>query len=192
MYQLSLLNTLLKDYKLWTIKLTSSSNSIKNNILQTDQTGAMEQKIMSIGISMGFVYLCTSIVGLFGVYTGGFLAGVILFAIGWFLSKIINIKLFGTPRKEEDLKDDEKALFAQLQTIQNRHISIRDNMKKNSITVHFTEYPILKKEFTETLFMLENYNTKHLAFKYRASHKIVVSQYNQRIKKFHLIYAHKK
>jgi hypothetical protein len=191
MYQISLLNQLLKEYKLWTLKLQSASKNIENNILQKDTSSKFEEKIMSIGIASIFIWIVTGIAGLFGVASGGFLVGVILFAIGWLLSKLITKVVFGTPRKIQDLSDDEKELLESIKKVLKTHIDIRDKINKNTIVVNFTNYVNLKKEFDNLIYELENFNAIHLALKYRYKHKFIVSRYKIEVDKFNKIYAHK-
>lgn len=191
MYQLELINKLLSQYKLFTVKLKSSSTNIKNNILQNDQSTKIEEKIMSIGLSIVFVYIVTGIVGLFGVYTGGFFVGLVLFIVGLLLSRVINKMVFGTPRTLESLTDEEKTLFDTLDTIEKKHISIRDKINDKSIIVNFTDYHLLKKEFDDLVDSFKTYSTRKLAIKYKLKHPIVVQKYKQQIKKFDFIYAHK-
>ncbi len=191
MYQIDLINKLLSQYKLWTLKLKSAGKAVENNILQNDDSDPLEQKIMSIGIASIFVWIVTSIVGLFGVATGGFIIGVILFGIGWMLSKLINKTVFGTPRKIEDISDGEKALLDSIKQIESTHIAIREKIKNNSVVVNFTDYTKLKKEFEEMLEELNSFNTIHLALKYKLKHKYVVTKYKVEVDKFHKIYAHK-
>ncbi|MBD3842169.1 MAG: hypothetical protein IE909_09835 [Campylobacterales bacterium] len=191
MYQIDLINRLLSQYKIWTMKLKSAGKSIENNILQKDDSDPLEQKIMSIGISMVFVWIVTSIIGLLGGSTGGFFVGLVLFGIGWLLSKLINKTVFGTPRKIENISDGEKALLNNIKQIESTHIAIRENIKNNTLIVNFTDYAKLKKEFEDMLYMLENFNTIHLALKYKLKHKYVVTKYKVEVDKFHKIYAHK-
>lgn len=191
MYQIDLINKLLSQYKLWTIKLHSAGVNIENNILQKDDSDPIEQKILSIGIASIFVWIVTGVVGLFGVATGGFIIGVILFAIGWLLSKLVNKVVFGTPRKLEDISSNEKELLNTLKKVENRHISIRDSINNNTIIVNFKDHVSLKKEFESVLHELNNFNAIHLALKYKLKHKFVVSKYNTEVNKFHKIYAHK-
>ena len=136
MYQISLINKLLSQYKLWTLKLHNVSVNIENNILQKDESDKIEEKIMSIGIASIFVWIATGVVGLFGVATGGFIIGVVLFGIGWFLSKLVNKVVFGTPRKIEDISDSEKILLSTIKKVESKHISIRDSINNNSIIVY--------------------------------------------------------
>jgi len=191
MYQIDLINRLLSQYKIWTMKLKSAGKSIENNILQKDDSDPVEQKIMSIGISMLFVWIVTSIIGHLGGSTGGFFVGLVLFGIGWLLSKLINKTVFGTPREIEDISDGEKALLNNIKQIESTHIDIRDNINQNNVLINFTDYTSLKKEFEDMLYMLENFNTIHLALKYKLKHKYVVTKYKVEVDKFHKIYAHK-
>lgn len=191
MSQIVLLDKLLTQYKVWTLKLISSSKDIENNILQKGSGKNIEEKIVSIVVASVFVYIVTGILSLFSVYSGGFILGVLFFAIGIFLSKYFNKKIFGTERKKENLKDDEKELLSNLEKINSVHTEIRTKINNNKILVNFSEYPSLYNQFKNVLEELQTYNTNHLAYKYRLSHKLVVSKYNTQIKKFNAIYAHK-
>lgn len=189
MYRLDLINRLLSQYKIWTVKLKSARVNIENNILQKDSTHLLEQKIMSITISSLFMWIVTGIVGLFGVATGGL--GIVLFIVGWILSKFVNKVLFGNPRKFEDISESEKELLLALKRVEDRHRSIRDSINNGSIVVNFSDYASLKKEFENMLFDLNNFNTRYLAIKYKFKHKYVVSKYKVEVNNFHKIYAHK-
>jgi hypothetical protein len=183
---------LISRYKLWTIKFQNSCNNIKNNILQNDTSSLIEEKIISIAISSIFVYIGVGILGLFGVYTGGFIAGAVLFLIGWGLSKLLNKKIFGTKREEKDLKEEELALFSHLDSIQLTHKNIRDKMNNGSIIVHFTEYVGLKKEFENSYAYVKNFSVKNLAYKYRMKYPLLVAKYKKQIVEFEKIYTNKK
>jgi len=191
MHQIDLINKLLSQYKLWTIKLCSAGINIENNILQKDESNPIEQKFFSIGIASLFVWIATGIIGLFGVATGGFLIGIILFVIGWLLSKVINKVIFGTPRKLENISTNEKDLLSTLQEIENKHILIRDDINSDLVVVHFKDYISLKKEFENVINELNNFNSIHLAYKYKLKHRYVTNKYKIEVKNFHKIYANK-
>ena len=191
MSKITLLDKLLSQYKLWTLKLANASNGIESNILQKDSSSKLEEKVISIGISSVLVYIGTAIVGLFGIATGG-VGVVVLFAIGWLLSKFINKKIFGSERKLEDIRDDEKILLQKLHNIESTHKNIRDEMNSKSILVNFTNYPNLKREFNELVNLLLNYNATSLALKYRYKHSYVTNKYKTQIAKFDEIYANKR
>lgn len=191
MSQILLLDKLLGEYKLWTLKLISTSKDIEQNILQKGSGKVIEEKVASIIIASVLVYLVTGVLSLFGLYSGEFILGVVFFGIGLLLSKYLNKKIFGVERKIEDLKDDEKILLENLENINKTHKEIRAKVNDASIIVNFSGYSILYNQFKSMLNELQNYNTSHLAYKYRLSHKIVVGKYNAQIKKFDAIYAHK-
>lgn len=191
MSKITLLDQLLSQYKIWTLKLANASNDIEDNILQKDSSSKIEEKVISIGISSILVYVGGAIVGLFGITTGG-VGVIVLFAIGWLLSRLINKKIFGSERKVEDIRDDEKVLLQKLHKIESIHKNIRNEMNNKSILVNFTNYPSLKREFNELVNLLINYNASSLALKYRYKHLYVTNKYKTQISKFNEIYAHKK
>ena len=189
MYQFNLINQLLKEYKLWTLKLNSSTKRIENTILQKDTTSAFEEKVMSIGISYIFMWIVSSIIGL--LVPSGFIISAILFIVGWLLSRIINKKVFGTPRKKEDLSQHELDLFSALEKVFNTHKSIRDDINKNKVLVQFKDYTKLNRQFRNITNSLNSFDTSKLAYKYRTKFIFVVSSYKKEIKKFDVLYAHK-
>jgi len=190
MYEINLLNSLIKEYKKWTMTLANSSKDIENNILQKDANDKIEEKIVSIGISTLLVYIVTGIIGLFGIATGGVWM-VLFFAIGWILSKFINKIIFGSERKRENIREDEEQLLQKLESIQSKHIQIRDEINKKTMIVNFTNYGELKREFEHVVNLLVNYNASRLALKYRLKHSYVMSKYKTQVSKFDEIYANK-
>ncbi len=190
MSQIKLLDKLLSQYKLWTIKIKNATQNIEDNILQKDSNDKLEEKIMSIGISSILVWIVSGIAGLFGaVASGGAL--VIVFAIGWLLSKFINKKVFGVERKIEDISSDEQLLLNSLQSIIVKYNNIRTEINDNTIIVNFKDYVNHKKEFDSVLNMLNIFDVSHLAFKYRLKHHVVSKKYKRSVNQFDKIYAHK-
>lgn len=191
MSQILLLDKLLGQYKLWTVKLISTTKDIENNILQKGSGKNIEEKVASIIIASVLVYIVTGVLSLLGLYSGEFILGVVFFGMGLLLSKFLNKKIFGVERKIEELKDDEKTLLSEIERINEIHKEIRSKINDNSMVVNFCDYPTLLQEFQSIVSLLTNYNTSHLAYKYQLNHKIVVSKYNAQIRKFDAIYAHK-
>ena len=192
MAQISILDALKKRYKLWTIHLEKSTDAIKNNILQTGSGKDMQERLVSFGMASLVVYIGSSIIGLFGVYAGGFLGGLVLFAIGWSLSKLFNKRFFGDERKQSDLKEDEVELLNYLDSLVSTHQNIRSAVNSEPSLIFFTDYPNLRKAFVGAKHMLENYNTKHLAYKHRMKHFVIAKKYASEIYTFDAIYANKK
>jgi hypothetical protein len=191
MSKIHLLDNLLKQYKQWTLNLKNASDDIENNLLQKDSSNKIEEKLASIGISMVFVYIVTAIIGLFGVAIGG-VWSVVFFVIGWVLSKLINKKIFGSERKIEDLKDDERELLNKLEQVIQTHVDIRSKINDKSIIVNFTKYPKLKSEFEAVVNALSTLNTSSLALKYRYKYPLVVKKYQAQVRRFDEIYANKR
>ena len=189
MSQLLLIDKLLKDYKIWTIKLNSITNKIENIILQKDQSDLIEEKIISIGISSAFMWIIGGIIGLFA--TINFVFSVILFIIGLVLSKFVNKKLFGTPRKIEDITDEEQMILRRLKFINNTHIYLRDNINNSTQIVYFKDYIKLKHKFLRMINLLDMYDSTNLAIKYRGKYLITIKKYKKNIKTFDAIFAHK-
>lgn len=190
MSKITLLDKLLSQYKLWTIKLRNASQNIENNILQKDSSNKLEEKIISIGISSILVYMGTAVIGLFGVATGG-VGVILLFIIGWLLSRYVNKKIFGSERNIESIRDDEKLVLSKLKELEETHKKIRDEINTKRVVVNFTNYPNLKREFNVLVNLLVTYDTSSLALKYRYKHSYVTNKYKIEVSKFDEIYAHK-
>ena len=190
MSKIVLLDSLLSQYKVWTLKLTNASKGIENNILQKDPSNKLEEKIVSIGLSSILVYIGSAVVGLFGIATGG-IGIVVLFIIGWLLSKLLNKKIFGSERKLENIRDDEQMLLDKLQVLEETHKTIRKKMNDKNGFVNFTNYAKLRREFNETVNLLINYDTSSLALKYRYKHSYVTNKYKVEVSRFNEIYANK-
>ena len=70
MSKIVLLDTLLKDYRVWTLSLKNITQDIEDNILQKDSSKVIQEKMISIGISSVLVYIVTGVFGLFGLNFG--------------------------------------------------------------------------------------------------------------------------
>lgn len=168
------------------------TTKIEDNILQRDFNSKFEEKIISIGLSSFLVYIGSGIAtGVFGVKTGGFVAGTILFFIGLAISKIINKKIFGNERKIEDIKEDERDLLNFLKRVDDEYKTMGLQTRFKKISVHFIAYKDHKKKFQFIKEKLLDYDTSSFALKYRYKHKFITKQYIKLINQFDAIYAHK-
>jgi len=190
MYQIDLINRLLKSYKRWTLQLNVATINIKNNILQTDEGDKVQQKIVSIIISAVLIFIISSIFEAAGVVITTVLS-IIFFAVGLFLSKYINNKIYGSRREYSDLNEEEKILINKLQKTYETHIKIRDNINNNKYPVNFVNYVALKNEFDAIYRVLELFDVTNLAYIYRARQHMSKRKYKILINKFDEIYAHK-
>lgn len=191
MSKIILLDSLIKEYRKWTLKLKSASQRIEDNILQNDAHANIEEKVISIAISSAIVYVLIAIVGLFGVVVHP-VVSVFVFIAGWFLSKHINKKIFGVKRDLSSLKGEEKILLERLIHTQNKHKEILLQLNENKNSVFFTNYIFLKRDFNQVVNRLLTYDASNLALKYRLQHSTLVKKYQHEIKVFHEIYANKK
>ena len=137
------------------------------------------------------VYIVIGIIGLFGVSVAG-VWGIVVFAIGWLLSRGINKKVFGDERAVTSLKEDEIVLLEKLKELHKRHEEIRNHLNDKTTPVFFTGYVPLKREFLEMTNRLLTHNTSNLALKYRYKYAYLVKKYENEVAIFHTIYANKK
>ena len=117
MSKFTMLDKILAALVSWTKEHHKITTKIEDNILQRDSSSKFEEKLISIGLSSLLVYIATGIAGLFGIVTSGFFIGLVLFPIGWAISKLINKKVFGDERKIEDTSEDEQTLLSSLKKI---------------------------------------------------------------------------
>lgn len=192
MSKILLLDKLFDSLRKWIKTHNKISEDIENNILQKDNSSIFEEKIVSVGLSSFLVYIGTTIVGLFGIATSGFLVGVVLFIVGWMISKFINKKLFGSERKIEDISDDEQSLLKKLQEINQEYRTIGLQIRFKKLLVGFTEYAKYKTELKDIANELILYDTSKLAIKYRVQHKLITKKYTKIANQFDAVYAHKK
>jgi len=192
MSKILLLDKLFGSLREWIETHHKISEDIENNILQKDNSDIFEEKIISIGLSSLLVYIGTAIAGLLGIATGGFLVGVVLFPIGWMISKLINKKLFGTERKIEDISDNEQSLLKKLQEIDQEYKTLGLQIRFKKILVGFTEYTQYRRQLKDIANDLILYDASKLAIKYRVKHKLIAKKYTKVANQFDAVYAHKK
>jgi ABC-type multidrug transport system fused ATPase/permease subunit len=189
MAHLKQIDILIKEYKIWTIKLNNSVKNIENTILQNDQSDAVTEKIVSIIGSLIVMFIVSGIIGL--IVEDNFGISVILFIVGLALSNFLNQKIFGKPRKFEELTDYEKDMLNTLNKITIIHTKIRDEINQNKRLVYFKDYSKLRQKFNDILMVLKAFDKSNLAFKYRTKYIFVVSSYQKKVKQFDSIFAHK-
>ena len=192
MSKILLLDKILNSLKEWIKNHHKIVTDIEDIILQRDSTDAIEEKLISIGLSSLLVYIGLGIAGLFGIATGGILIAIVLFPIGWIISKLINKKIFGTQRKIEDTTDEEQTLLIALQNIDEQYRTMGLQIRFKKLIVNFTEYKKQKDDLQTIANNLETYDASPLALKYRLKHKLITTKYKKQANKFDTIYAHKK
>jgi hypothetical protein len=183
---------ILTNLRNWIEEHHKITTKIENNILQKDNSAKFEEKVMSIGISSFLVYIGTSLLGLFGVATGGIVVGVVLFAIGWFLSRFVNKKIFGVQRDIEDITTQEQQLLGILNDIDERYKIMSLQIRFKKIIANFTDYVLFKNNQKNLVRQLSNYDTSNLAYKYRFNHSLIAKKYEKLTIQFDKLYANKK
>jgi hypothetical protein len=116
---------------------------------------------------------------------------LVLFPIGWAISKLINKKVFGDERKIEDTSEDEQTLLNSLKKIDEEYKTMGLQTRFKKIQVHFTAYPTYKKQLQSLKRDLSTYDASQLALKYRYKHKLIATEYIKLANQFDTLYAHK-
>lgn len=168
MFKIFKLGRLVDAYHDWLKKYNNHLEFIEETILQKDNRDKIEEKIVSIIISAVFVSICVSVLTFFGFHSlSGFVGSVILFVIGWFLSKGFNKKIFGSERKLENLSDEEKQIIDSSNDLKKyfKPITLRVRLKKEK--VYFSNYVEIKKKIEDLHSKMSMYSGSKLAYKYR-------------------------
>lgn len=192
MSKITLLDKVLKSLRDWITSHHKITTDIEDIILQRDSADKFEEKVISIGLSSFLVYIGTAVAGLFGIATGGFFVALVLFPIGWMISKLINKKLFGSERKIENISEEEQSLLKKLQDIDQEYKTMGLQIRFKKILVNFTEYKKHKIQLSEIVDELLVYDASILALKYRLKHKLIVKKYEKVANQFDTVYANKK
>ncbi len=191
MSKIVLLDKILNSLRDWIKEHHKVASQIENNILQRDCSSKYEEKILSIGLSSFLIYTGSGIIGIFGIHTGGFIPGVILFFVGLGLSKIINRKIFGVERGIENIKESERNLLNFLKNVDEGYKTMGLQIRFKKMPVCFTAYPTHKKQLQILKEDLLSFDTSSLALKYRYQHKYIAKKYINLANRFDAIYTHK-
>ena len=192
MSKILLLDKVFNALREWTVSHHKITVDIENNILQRDNADKFEEKIVSIGLSSFLVYIATAIAGLFGIATGGILIAIVLFPIGWAISKLINKKIFGSERKIENTTNEEQSLLKIIKNIDEEYKIMGLQIRFKKIIVNFTDYKIHRESLKNIAQSLSTYDSSTLAIKYRLKHKLIATKYNKLTDQFDTAYANKK
>lgn len=181
----------LNEYKLWLHDLHNLLLAVEENILQNDNSDKIEEKLVSIGISSVFVSIGSGLASLFGIVAIGLSGGLVLFIIGWILSKGVNKKVFGNERKLDNINEDEKKLLSGKNYVITyfRPIEKKIKIKKLRKQVAFTNYIDIKDTLTHFLIYLKEYDSSNLAIKYQRRHSNTIKKYILSINQFDKIYT---
>lgn len=147
-------------------KLVSLLESLEQNLLQNDTSDQVEEKLMSLGGSFIVMMGVSTLIGSFGVATGGF-GFMVLFFLGFVVSKGLGRYWFGKPREKASLNPVEYQLLSQrdelLKTCKQRMLLTK--VKKEPFACSY--YPQRLEELDAFRRELQGFSTVHLAYKYR-------------------------
>lgn len=184
----------LVQYKSWHLSLDKHLTKVEENILQKDNTDQVLEKIVTVGISSVFVSIGSSVVALFGIATVGITGGVLLFIIGWLCSFKVNDKVFGKEKLIAEINDKEHQIINEKNNLLATFKSVKTklNIKKHRKEVAFTRYVERKRELVDFCSLLQNYDSKVLAYKYRYRHSEAIQKSIMLINHFDNVYCHEK
>lgn len=142
-------------------------NKVEEVLLQNDTSVLVEEKVASIAMASTFMWVVGGIIGLFVSLTG---VGLVLFVIGWILSKIINRQVYGRERKVESLNSDEKELLEIITrtSVELKALAMKMKIASKARRVVCVNYPQRRFELDRLLQHIEAHNPSNLSVKYRA------------------------
>ncbi len=166
MYQIIKLEAHYREYHKAVGKLIKLMGKIETTLLQNDQNDQVEEKITSILIALGFMTVVSAVLGWLGL-PGGFLVGLVFFAIGLVLSRLINRRIFGTPRQESQLQPAETAILERIRSMKATLGPTQTRLSLRREPVLFAYYALRSRGLKELYVHLENHNPTDLAWKYQ-------------------------
>jgi hypothetical protein len=181
----------LSEYKSWLSNLDKHLERVENNILQKDNADQVLEKVVSVTVSSVFVIIGSGVVGLFGVATTGIFGGVLLFIIGWLLSSKVNKEVFGKEKNIEKINNEDSELLNEKQKVLANFKPIKTKLiiQKFRKEVAFTRYTELNGLLKDFCSLLQRYNTRNLAFKYRHRHSKAIQKNILLINQFERVYC---
>jgi len=182
----------LSEYKSWLSNLDKHLELVEENILQKDNADQVLEKVVSVAISSVFVTIGSGVVALFGVATAGIGGGVLLFIIGWLFSGKVNKEVFGKEKDIEKINNEDSELLNEKQNVLAYFKPIKTKLiiQKHRKEVAFTRYTELRRQLKDLCTLLQGYNSKNLAYKYRHRHSKAIQKNIMLINHFDSVYCH--
>ncbi|PKI12715.1 hypothetical protein [Colwellia sp. 12G3] len=181
----------LSDYRQWINDLTDQLNNVENTILQKDKSDLVVEKLVSITIASVFVSIGSAILALIGLAAVGLIGGILLFIVGWLLSRGVNKKAFGSERTMEGLSEQERRLLSEKELLieKFRPIAKKINIESLRKDVAFTRYNDLHNMLLAFSQLLMANKSDDLAYKYRYRYQQSIQRNRKLIQTFNCIYA---
>ncbi len=181
----------LAEYKVWLSTLDDHLELVEENILQKDNADQVLEKVVSVAVSSVFVTIGSGVVALFGVATAGIGGGVLLFIIGWLFSGKVNKEVFGKEKDIEKINNEDSELLNEKQKVlaNFKPIKTKLSIQKHRKEVAFTRYAELRGQLKDFYSLLQRYNTRNLAYKYRNRHSKAIQKNIMLINQFERLYC---
>lgn len=173
MFYLNRREKLKSEYIVWSKRALDQLNIVEENIFQSDSKDKVLEKVFSISLSGGMVFLAAPLFAIVGLTTAG-VGAVVIFIIGWLLSRVINKKAFGNERTEEELQQVEvdllstkNELYKKIKSRQMR-INLKNTTKRELIFSNALEQIEMLDKLERKL---SSYDSSHLSLKYQERQK---------------------
>lgn len=180
------------EYKSWLSTLDNHLERVEENILQKDNADVILEKVVSVAVSSVFVAIGSSVVALFGLATAGIGGGILLFVIGWLFSQKVNSEVFGTEKSIENINDEDSSLLNEKGNVLAYFKPIKKKLiiQKLRKEVAFTHYPEIREQLKGFGSLLQNYNARNLAYKYRFRHRKAIQKNIMLMRLFDSVHCH--
>jgi hypothetical protein len=173
---------------LMTIK--NSFNEIEDILLQKGANIGVEEKVVSIGFALIVTLSISALLGVFGVE--GLIVSLVLFAVGFVISRIFAKKVYGKPRDEKHLNDLEKQLLHQVTQTMQQIKNLQEQIKNQSELIVFADYQQKIQPMMQLNGQLFSHDTGNLSWRYRKYFTSMREHYQQTLAQLINCYAPEK
>jgi len=147
------------------VKNKTKFNEIEDILLQRGAEIGVEEKVVSIGFALIITLTISSLLGMFGV--AGFAVSLVLFALGFVISRVFAKKVYGKPRKDSDLSPSERKLLIQATKARDQLGLLQAQINQQSELIIFGRYQQKLKPLRLLSEELMAHDKSNLAWRYQ-------------------------
>jgi hypothetical protein len=168
----------------------SKFSEIEDILLQRGAEIGVEEKVVSIGFALIITLTISSLLALFGV--AGFIVSLVLFGLGFVISRVFAKKVYGKPRKDSDLSPSERKLLIQATKARDQLGLLQAQINQQSELMIFGRYQQKLKPLRLLSEELRAHDKSNLAWRYQKHFSRMQETYQQHLSTLTDCYAPKK
>jgi sensor histidine kinase YesM len=170
--------------------IKSSFNELEDVLLQKGANIGVEEKVVSIGFALMVTLSISALLGLFGVE--GFIVSLVLFAIGFVISRIFATKVYGKPREESQLNNFERGLLNQVSQTTQEINTLQEQIKNQAELIVFADYQRKMLPMMQLKGQVLRHDMSNLSWRYQKHFARLQEQYQLTLAQLINCYAPKK